>query len=93
MDGGWKNRRHCKRARERCYPKDTKKPGQEETKGKASGPRHLSACPGRREAHNRGRGFSYTHGNFRRTGRPAGAPSHTEGDRAHGVAAPRHGGL
>ena len=41
----------------------------------------------------RWRDFSYTHGNVRRTGRPAGAPYHTEGDRAHGVAAPRQGGL
>lgn len=38
-------------------------------------------------------GLSYTHGNFRPTGQPAGAPSHTEGDRAQGVAAPRQGGL
>lgn len=41
----------------------------------------------------RGRDFGYSHGNVRRTGRPAGAPSHTAGDRAHGVAAPRQGGL
>lgn len=32
----------------RCYPEDTKKPGQEETKAETSGPRHLSSCPGRR---------------------------------------------
>ena len=47
--GGWKNRRHCKRAGERCSLEDTRKQGQEETKGKASGPRHLSACPGKTE--------------------------------------------
>ena len=47
---------------------DTKKPGQEETKGKAGGPGHLSVCPGRREAHNRGRGSATPTGT---SGRPA----------------------